>query len=201
MIQAFTSIQIGINIFSEFVIGYLQPGHPIAMMMFKTFGYIVMYQALAFCQDLKLGHYMHVPQRSLFAAQLTATAWSCICQLATVEWALATIKGVCTTSATGSFTCDYIKAFYNASFIWGAVGPKHLFSDVAVYKDLQWFWLAGFGGPFLVYGLARMFPRISLIRRVNVPLIFASMAYVPPFAPMNIVSPECSRSCLPSRAG
>ncbi|KAF2225366.1 small oligopeptide transporter-like protein [Elsinoe ampelina] len=188
IIQAFTNIQLGLNVFTEFIIGYLQPGRPIAMMMFKTFGYIVMTQALYFCQDLKLGHYMHVPQRSLFFAQLVATVWSCFCQLATVEWAMGAIKGVCTAAASGEFTCAYIKTFYNASVIWGAIGPKHLFSGDAVYTNTQWFWLIGFFTPFIVYGLARVFPRVSLIRRISVPLIFGSMGYVPPYSAMNILS-------------
>lgn len=188
IIQALTNIQLGLNIFTEFIIGYVQPGHPIAMMMFKTFGYIVMNQALYFCQDLKLGHYTHVPQRSLFTAQLAATAWSCLCQLATVEWAMGAIKNVCTSEASGYFTCAYIKTFYNASIIWGAVGPKHLFSGDAVYKGLQYFWLVGFATPFLVYGLARIFPKISAIRKTSMPIIFACMSVVPPYSPMNIVS-------------
>ena len=43
----------------------MQPGLPTAMMLFKTYGYITMYQALAFVQDLKLGHYMKVPPRTM----------------------------------------------------------------------------------------------------------------------------------------
>lgn len=192
IIQAFTNIQLGLNVFTEFIIGYLQPGHPIAMMMFKTFGYIVMTQALYFCQDLKLGHYMHVPQRSMFTAQLVATVWSCLCQLATVEWAMGAIKNVCTSAASGSFTCASIKTFYNASVIWGAIGPKHLFSDGATYQGLQYFWLAGFISPFIVYALARVFPKMSLIRKISMPLIFACFSYVPPYTAMNIVSPLSS---------
>jgi OPT family small oligopeptide transporter len=188
IIQAFTNIQLGLNVFTEFIIGYVQPGHPIAMMMFKTFGYIVMTQALYFCQDLKIGHYMHVPQRTLFTAQLVATVWSCLCQLATIEWAMGAITNVCTSAASGSFTCAYIKTFYNASVIWGAIGPKHLFSGDSTYKNLQWMWLAGFGAPFLVYGLARMFPKMSFIRKISMPIVFGAMAYVPPYSPMNIVS-------------
>ncbi|KAG9523651.1 small oligopeptide transporter-like protein, partial [Aureobasidium melanogenum] len=188
IIQAFTNIQLGLNVFTEFIIGYVQPGHPIAMMMFKTFGYIVMTQALYFCQDLKLGHYMHVPQRSMFTAQLVATIWSCLCQLATVEWAMGAIKNVCTKAASGSFTCASIKTFYNASVIWGAIGPKHLFSDGATYQGLQYFWLAGFASPFIVYALARVFPKISLIRKISMPLIFACFSYVPPYTAMNILS-------------
>lgn len=196
IIQAFTNIQLGLNVLTEFIIGYMQPGAPIAMMMFKTFGYIIMTQALYFCQDLKLGHYMHVPQRSLFSAQLVATAWACLCQLATVEWALGAIKNICTPEAAGHFTCAYVKTFYNASVIWGAIGPKHLFSGDAVYTSTQYFWIVGFISPFVVYGLARMFPRISFLRKISMPVIFACMAYVPPYSPMNIVSlsPVCERS-------
>lgn len=79
-------VSIGLNVFSEFLIGYMLPGRPIAMMMFKTYGYITMRQALAFAQDLKLGHYMKVPQRHLFWGQLVATIWACFVQLAVIEW-------------------------------------------------------------------------------------------------------------------
>jgi len=39
----------------------MQPGKPLAMMIFKCYGYIGMSQALYFLQDLKMGHYMKVP--------------------------------------------------------------------------------------------------------------------------------------------
>ena len=48
---------------TEFIIGYMLPGRPIAMMLFKTYGYITMAQALFFLQDMKLAHYMKVPVR------------------------------------------------------------------------------------------------------------------------------------------
>lgn len=192
IIQAFTNIQLGLNVFTEFIIGYVQPGHPIAMMMFKTYGYITMTQALYFCQDLKLGHYMHVPQRSLFAAQLVATVWSCLCQLGVVEWAMGAIPNICTSDASNNFTCDYIKTFYNASVIWGAIGPKHMFSSDAIYSKLQYFWVVGFFLPFVVYGLARAFPK-SPIKKLNAPLVFSCMGYVPPYSAMNIVSPASTQ--------
>ena len=61
MIQAITNQQIGLNVITELIIGYALPGHPIAMMIFKTYGYITMYQALQFTSDFKLGHYMKIP--------------------------------------------------------------------------------------------------------------------------------------------
>ena len=41
MIQAVTNQQIGLNVITELVSGYILPGKPLAMMIFKTFGYIV----------------------------------------------------------------------------------------------------------------------------------------------------------------
>jgi OPT family small oligopeptide transporter len=55
LVQATTNIQIGLNVITEFIIGYMQPGRPMAMMLFKTYGYITMSQGLYFCQDMKLG--------------------------------------------------------------------------------------------------------------------------------------------------
>ena len=46
---------------TELIVGYLLPGKPIAMMLFKTFGYVTMAQALQFTSDFKLGHYMKIP--------------------------------------------------------------------------------------------------------------------------------------------
>lgn len=61
MIQGITNTQLGLNVLTEFMIGYMLPGKPIAMMLFKTYGYITMAQALFFLQDMKFGHYMKVP--------------------------------------------------------------------------------------------------------------------------------------------
>lgn len=46
IVQAITNIQLGLNVLTEFIIGYMLPGHPLAMMMFKNYGYICMSQAL-----------------------------------------------------------------------------------------------------------------------------------------------------------
>jgi ABC-type antimicrobial peptide transport system permease subunit len=41
MIQAITNQQIGLNVITELIVGYALPGRPLALMIFKTFGYIV----------------------------------------------------------------------------------------------------------------------------------------------------------------
>ena len=49
------------------------PGYPVANMCFKVYGYISMTQALTFLQDFKLGHYMKIPPRTMFMAQVSLT--------------------------------------------------------------------------------------------------------------------------------
>lgn len=41
IIQAVTNQQIGLNVITEVIVGYVLPGQPLAMMLFKTWGYIV----------------------------------------------------------------------------------------------------------------------------------------------------------------
>lgn len=58
------------NIITEYIIGYVYPGYPVANMCFKVYGYISMTQAITFLQDFKLGHYMKIPPRTMFMAQV-----------------------------------------------------------------------------------------------------------------------------------
>lgn len=60
----------GLNIITEYIMGVIQPGKPIANVCFKTYGYISMAQAVSFLSDFKLGHYMKIPPRSMFIVQV-----------------------------------------------------------------------------------------------------------------------------------
>ncbi|KAI1079611.1 small oligopeptide transporter [Whalleya microplaca] len=179
IVQAITNIQLGLNVLTEFIVGYMLPGRPIAMMMFKNYGYICMSQALYFAQDLKLGHYMKVPPRTMFWSQLTASIWSAIVQIAVMNWALGTIPNVCSEDQPDSYICPGGKVFYTASIIWGAIGPARMFSGGSLYSSLQWFWLVGAVTPVITWFLARRFPK-SVFRYVNMPLIFGGSGQIPP---------------------
>ncbi|KAH0003640.1 small oligopeptide transporter, partial [Aureobasidium melanogenum] len=187
-IQAITNVQLGLNVFTEFLIGYMQPGKPNAMMLFKTYGYITMTQGLAFTQDMKLGHYLKVPPKTMFMGQLIATIWSCIVQLAVFEWAFGGgIKDLCALHQVNHFTCPGGRVFYNASVIWGVIGPARMFSGDATYKNLQWFWLAGAAAPVIFFFAAKQWPK-SPIRFLSAPLIFGGTGQIPPATPLNYLS-------------
>ncbi|KAI5917267.1 small oligopeptide transporter [Camillea tinctor] len=179
IIQAITNIQLGLNVLTEFIIGYMLPGHPLAMMMFKNYSYLCMSQALFFAQDLKLGHYMKVPPRVMFFSQLAASVWSAIVQITVMNWALGAIPDICSEQQPDKYSCPGAEVFYTASVIWGAIGPSRMFNGDALYSSLQWFWLVGAVTPVAVWFLTRRYPK-SIFRYVNVPIIFGGSGMIPP---------------------
>jgi len=62
----------GLNIITEYCMGLIMPGRPIANVCFKVYGYMSMNQSVSFLNDFKLGHYMKVPPRSMFLVQVPA---------------------------------------------------------------------------------------------------------------------------------
>lgn len=57
LIQGITNIQLSLNVLSPFIAGYIFPGRPIAVMLFKVFSTIALGNAQTFTGDLKLGKF------------------------------------------------------------------------------------------------------------------------------------------------
>lgn len=182
IIYALTNIQVGLNVLTEFIIGYMIPGKPIAMMMFKTFGYITNIQAVAFLQDMKLGHYLKIAPRVLFMAQLLATIWGCIVQLCVMNWAQNSIRDLCKEDQAAGFTCPQATVFFNASVIWGVIGPQRQFSKGQLYYPMLWMFLVGGLLPIFSWLWLKKWPR-SFMRYIHWPVFFNGVGYIPPATP------------------
>lgn len=72
-------------------------------------------QALNFVSDLKFGHYMKIPPRTMFMAQVVATTYSCIIQVLVLNMALNTIPDVCDEQQPERFTCPGGRVFYSGT--------------------------------------------------------------------------------------
>ncbi|KAF8452243.1 OPT oligopeptide transporter [Boletus edulis BED1] len=186
MIQAITNQQVGLNVITELVVGYALPGRPIAMMMFKTWGYISMAQALSFASDFKLGHYMKVPPRSMFWAQVVATIVAGTVQLGVQAWMFSNIPEICTPKQKDGFICPSTEVFGTASIIWGVIGPMRMFNPGQIYGALIYWFLIGVICPAIAYVIHLKWPH-SFIRYVNFPVIFSGLAAIPPATAMNYV--------------
>ncbi|KAM5582671.1 oligopeptide transporter 1-like [Rosa sericea] len=183
IIQATTNMQPGLNVITELVIGYLYPGKPLANVTFKTYGYISMSQALMFLGDFKLGHYMKIPPKSMFIAQLAGTLVASSTFFSTSWWLLNTVENICDPSKLpeGSpWTCPSDEVFYNASIIWGVIGPLRMFTKHGNYPEMNWFFLIGLLAPIPVWLLARKFPKLEWIKLINMPVIIGTTAVMPP---------------------
>ncbi|EKM51789.1 uncharacterized protein PHACADRAFT_262133 [Phanerochaete carnosa HHB-10118-sp] len=187
MIQAITNQQVGLNVITELIIGYALPGRPIAMMMFKTWGYITMAQALQFTSDFKLGHYMKVPPRPMFWSQLIATIVAGTVQLGVQAWMFTNIQDMCSTTQDNGFTCPSTQVFGTASIIWGLIGPARQFSQGQIYYPLLFFFIVGFVTPVCTWLLQKRFHNV-ILKYLNWPVIFSGTGLIPPATPLNYVS-------------
>lgn len=57
------------------------------------------------------------------------------------------ITGLCDPKNSQKFTCAGAKVMYNASLIWGTIGPQRMFQSGQVYNALMYFFLIGVSPP------------------------------------------------------
>ncbi|KAG5950204.1 hypothetical protein E4U58_001747, partial [Claviceps cyperi] len=179
MVQAITNQQTGLNIITEMIVGYMMPGRPVAMMLFKSYGYMLSYNGLNYISDMKVGHYMKIPPRSMFAAQAFAVIWLSFVQIATYNFLIGNIKEICTPHQSQGLTCPNARTFYNASVIWGVIGPKRVFGVGGMYSWTNWFWFIGFILPVIQYLIARRYPK-TVLRYLITPALFGAAGMIPP---------------------
>ncbi|KAL1925151.1 uncharacterized protein VTP21DRAFT_34 [Calcarisporiella thermophila] len=173
-----------ISMITEWVFGVIMPGAPIGNMMFKTYGYIAVKQALLFAQDLKLGHYMKIPPRDMFAFQIVGTVIASFVSFGTTKYLMDVIPNICTQEAY-PWTCPNAGLFGASSVVWGVVGPLKFFYPGTTYNPIAWFFLAGFLLPVPFWLAYKRWPN-SWLRHVNIAAVMLGAGPYPP-APTNVL--------------
>lgn len=184
IVMAITNQQSSIYLICQLICGVLFPGRPVANMVFTTFGYISSTQGLKFASDLKLGHYMKIPPKILFKLQLSVTVISSLTQIGVLNWMLNFVPGICTPQAINGFNCPIARVHFNGSILWGVVGPARFFGPGALYRPLIWAFLVGAIAPIVLWYFARN-DRKSILRKVNLAVVFGSLSWIPPATGLN----------------
>ncbi|WVQ64639.1 OPT family small oligopeptide transporter [Kwoniella botswanensis] len=179
ILEGTTNQRIFLNIITELIAGYIWPGKPIANMMVKMYGYNTVKHGMDFAQDLKLGQYMKIPPRTLFFAQIYSTVLAAAVQTGVLRWMIGHIEDLCSPTNKNRFTCAGAKVVYNASIIWGTIGPQRMFQSGQTYNALMYFFLIGPVVTVLVWLLYRRYPN-SWIKYINVPIFFNAAGNIPP---------------------
>ncbi|GKV25543.1 hypothetical protein SLEP1_g34968 [Rubroshorea leprosula] len=102
-----------------------------------------------------------------------------------------TIPHLCDKSALPSdspWTCPPDNVFFDASVIWGLVGPRRIFGDLGIYAKVNWFFLGGAIAPCLVWLAHKMFPTQDWIRQIHIPVLLGATAMMPPATAINFTS-------------
>ncbi|KAH7565681.1 hypothetical protein JRO89_XS09G0245700 [Xanthoceras sorbifolium] len=164
---------------------------PVANMCFKVYGYISMAQALTFLADFKLGHYMKIPPRAMFMAQVVGTVLAVFVYTITAWWLMGEIPHLCDTSMLprdNPWTCPMDRVFFDASVIWGLVGPRRIFGDLGEYGKINWSFLGGAIAPVLVWLAHKAFLSQKWIRLIHMPVLLGATAMMPPATAVNFTS-------------
>ncbi|KAF9580759.1 hypothetical protein BGW38_002460 [Lunasporangiospora selenospora] len=178
ILTAITSQAPSISMISEWVFGVISPGKPIGNMIFKTYGFITVQQAILFTQDLKLGHYMKVPPRDMFIFQMVGTMTAALVSMGTTTYLMGNIEGICTEAAY-PFTCPSASLFGASSIVWGVVGPLKFLAPSSMYYPIVWFFFAGFLIPVPFFFLTRKYPN-SWFKNVNMAAFMLGGGPYPP---------------------
>ncbi|KAE8356743.1 OPT oligopeptide transporter protein-domain-containing protein [Aspergillus coremiiformis] len=188
IIQGITNVNANqLNVLAEFIGGYMFEGKPLANMIFKMLSTDVVGQGIYFAMDMKLGHYLKIPPRSLFLAQGLATIVGALTQAGVTLWMLGHISDACSQDQPDGFSCPNGRTVYSSSVIWGLVGPRRLYSVGMIYSSLLHFFWIGAIAPLITYALYKLTKK-QYWKYVNWPLIFTGTANVPPATGINYSS-------------
>jgi len=132
ILQAITTESFSPVVLAEIFFGYIFPGRPLALVIFKIVAGNTGLQAILYCGDQKFGHYMKIPPRLLFSAQVISTVITIISGIVAQQWAMDNIPDICSPHQKHFFTCPNINIFNTGSIIWGGIGPKRIFSPGAL---------------------------------------------------------------------
>lgn len=123
--------------------------------------------------------------------QVIGTVVAAFVNLSTAWWLLESIPNICNPDllpANSPWTCPGDTVFYDASVIWGLIGPKRMFGAEAIYKNVNWFFLIGAVAPIPVYIAHKVFPKQKWIRYINMPILIGATGMMPPASAINYTS-------------
>ncbi|KAF9196655.1 hypothetical protein BGZ50_008600 [Haplosporangium sp. Z 11] len=168
IIQALSSSQIGLNVLSEVVCGYLLPGNQLGNSVFKCYSYMALYQCLNLTQGFKLGHYMKVPPRHIIIAVLYGTLVGAFVNIQVLEWVLIhNRQDLFDADPRSGWSFRNLDLFFSASLLWGAISPTRLFGGESIYHFLPYCFLIGVVLPVPFYLMYRHFPPYGAMCKGN----------------------------------
>ncbi|KAG8672374.1 hypothetical protein FPOAC1_005641 [Fusarium poae] len=183
IIFATTGIEVEFNVLAEFIGGAWQPGNALAMNFFKGFGYVTVAHALDFANDLKLGHYLKIPQRQTFWCQTVATIVSAVVCTGVMNFQIRNIPDICQSGQKDRFTCPGVESYFTAAVLFGSLAPQRVFGKGGMYTALLAAFPVGLAFPVLYYYATRRLPKTHFLTKLH-PVVILSGGHI--WSPYNL---------------
>lgn len=181
ILYATTGIEVEFNVLAEFIGGAWQPGNALAMNFFKGYGYVTVAHALEFTNDLKLAHYLKLPQRSVYSAQIIATIVNAFVCTAVMNFQIRNIPDICEPDQKDRFSCPGVTSYFTAAVLFGSLGARKVFGAGSQYVSLLSAFPVGLAVPLLYYYATRHLPRGHWLHKLHPVVIFEGGHFWSPY--------------------
>ena len=135
------------------------------------------YRAQLNLQDMKIGHYMHIPPRAVFFSQVFGSFIGCPINYAVIRWVISTKADYLTGAEedpTHQWTGQELASSVTLGVQYVLLGPKRLF-QIPMFAPIPYGFLLGAGAPVVIYFLHRRFPGLKF-KLWNTTIFFSCMS-------------------------
>ncbi|KAI9356514.1 peptide transporter MTD1 [Zopfochytrium polystomum] len=156
--------------FIQLIGGFLLPGRPISNMYMTVFGSNTVSEAISLLQDLKIGQYMKVPPRAVFAAQMVGGVIGALVHYLLNEIILQSKHEILQDpNGDNNWSGQNIIGFNTKAITFGTLAPKIL-AVGGTYEWLSYAFIVGIFIPIPFYVLHRLYPKIGF-DKVNMSIV------------------------------
>ncbi|KAF3049233.1 hypothetical protein E8E11_007645 [Didymella keratinophila] len=170
-LYAISNYQVAIGDFNELIYGYMvhtaagaAHHHPAGPSVYGAIAGDAWYRAQYMLQDQRIGHYMHIPPRTVFFSQVFGSILGIPINYGVIRWVLNTkfdyLSGA-KTDPLHQWTGQSLVSSNTIGIQYGVIGPKRMFGSEEL-KILPYGFLVGAVAPLVMYGLHRAFPTSKL---------------------------------------
>ncbi|OCF76766.1 hypothetical protein I204_02468 [Kwoniella mangroviensis CBS 8886] len=166
LIYAVSGYPMKVGFFNELVYGYMidakgSSRHPLGQLAYRIISGNVWYDARTVLEDQKIGHYFHIPPRTVIGIQILANMLALPVNYGVMRWVLASkfdyVSGKIADPA-GQWTGQEFKSYNTAGVQYALVGPKRLFAS-SVFQPVTYGFVAGAVAPLIIWLLHKKFPK------------------------------------------
>ena len=170
-LYAISNYQVAIGDFNELIYGYMvhtaagaAHHHPAGPSVYGAIAGDAWYRAQYMLQDQRIGHYMHIPPRTVFFSQVFGSVLGIPINYGVIRWVLNTkfdyLSGA-KTDPLHQWTGQSLVSSNTIGIQYGVIGPKRMFGSDEL-KILPYGFLVGAVAPLVIYALHRAFPKSKL---------------------------------------